>query len=156
MRLHSYIACCILFHFRRVLQSGTCIYCLSVNDAANEGQTLSLRAPWKSSLNDTQIVSACGAGGGTRSRASNFCPVSTARCIGFLVHTFWVGSKKVDWCWSFSSKDVIETSLTPIIFPRTSVEPELTYLLSPSHLSFTDAGMDKETSSPLLMEKREG
>ena len=87
------------------------------------------------------------AGGRTRSRASNFCPVSTAR---------WVGSRKVDWCWSFSSKDVIETSLTTTIFPRTSV---LIYLLSPSHLSsFTDAGMDKETSSPttLLMEKREG
>ena len=55
--------------------------------------------------------------------------------------------------------DVIETSLTTTIFPRTCVEPELIYLLSPSHLSsFTDAGMDKETSSPttLLMEKREG
>ena len=75
------------------------------------------------------------------------------------VHTFWVGSRKVDWCWSFSSKDVIETSLTTTIFPRTSVEPELIYLLSPSHLSsFTDACMDKETSSPttLLVEKREG
>ena len=72
-----------------------------------------------------------------------------------LVHTFWVGSRKVDWCWSFSSKDVIEISLTT----RTCVEPELIYLLSPSHLSsFTDAGMDKETSSPttLHMEKREG
>ena len=94
--------------------------------------------------------------GRTRSRASNFCPVSTARC---LVHTFGVGSRTVDWCWSFSSKDVIETSLTTTIFPRTSVEPVLIYLLSPSHLSsFTDAGMDKETSSPttLLMEKREG
>ena len=62
---------------------------------------------------------------------------------------FWVGSRKVDWCWSFSSKDVIETPLTTIIFLRTSVEPEFIYLLSLSHLSsFTDAGMDKETSSP--------
>ena len=93
----------------------------------------------------------------TRSRASNFCPVSTARC--FSRSHIWVGSRKVDWCWSFSSKDVIETSLTTTISPRTSVEPELIYLLSPSHLSsFTDAGMDKETSSAttLLMEKREG
>ena len=50
-----------------------------------------------------------------------------------------LGSTKVYWCWSFSSKDVIETSLTTIIFLRTSVEPELIYLLSPSHLSsFTD------------------
>ena len=40
------------------------------------------------------------------------------------------------------------------IFLRTSVEPELIYLLSPSHLSsFTDAGMDKESS--LLMDKRD-
>ena len=50
-------------------------------------------------------------------------------------------------------------SLMTKIFLRTSVEPELIYLLSPSHLSsFTDAGMDRETSSPttLLTEKREG
>ena len=40
---------------------------------------------------------------------------------------------------------MIETSLTTIIFLRTSVEPEHIYLLSPSHLSsFTDAGMDKK------------
>ena len=71
--------------------------------------------------------------------------VQSALLDGFLVHTFWVGSGKVDWCWSFSSKEVIETY---IIFLRTSVEPELIYLLSPSHLSsFTDAGIDKETSS---------
>ena len=44
--------------------------------------------------------------------------------VGFLVHTFLVGSKKIDWCWSFSSKEVIETSLRTIIFLRTSVEPE--------------------------------
>ena len=58
----------------------------------------------------------------------------------------------------FFIEEVLETSLTTIIFLRTSV-PELIYLLSPSHLSsFTDAGMDKETSSPttLLTEKREG
>ena len=50
-------------------------------------------------------------------------------------------------------------SLMTKIFLRTSVEPELIYLLSTSHLSsFTDAGMDRETSSPttLLTEKREG
>ena len=112
-----------------------------------------MRLGWGEAHN---VRKACmGRGGRTRSRASNFCPVSTARCIGFLVHTFWVGSRKVDWCWSFSSKDVIETSLMTTIFPRTSVEPELIYLLSPSHLSsFTDAGMDKETSSPTtLLEK---